>query len=132
MDEEVFGVLRQHGVANTAVSSEKMPMCLEVTANFVCVRFHGLEGGAAHDYNDRELLRRRLPEGVRELSSGFQPGRQGGTPYLQRTRLFDYPFSPSTFRLSAVMLIGNFSLDKFRQQRQRFLPAEVASLRWYG
>jgi hypothetical protein len=26
----------------------------------------------------------------------------------------------------------NFSLDKFRQQRQRFLPAEVASLRWYG
>jgi hypothetical protein len=29
-------------------------------------------------------------------------------------------------------LVGNFSLDKFRQQRQRFLPAEVASLRWYG
>jgi hypothetical protein len=29
-------------------------------------------------------------------------------------------------------LIGNFSLDKSRQQGQRFLPTEVASLRWYG
>ncbi len=29
-------------------------------------------------------------------------------------------------------LVGNFSLDKFRQQRQRFLPAEIASLHWYG
>ena len=29
-------------------------------------------------------------------------------------------------------LVGNFSLDKFRQQRQPFLPAEIASLRWYG
>jgi hypothetical protein len=28
-------------------------------------------------------------------------------------------------------LVGNFSLDKFRQQGQRFLPAEIASLRWY-
>ena len=29
-------------------------------------------------------------------------------------------------------LVGNFRLDKFRQQRQRFLPAEIASLGWYG
>jgi hypothetical protein len=29
-------------------------------------------------------------------------------------------------------LVGNFGLDKVRQQRQRFLPAEVASLSWYG
>jgi uncharacterized protein YecE (DUF72 family) len=55
MDQEVFGILRQYGVANAAVSSQKMPRCLEVTANFVYVRFHGLEGGAAHDYTDREL-----------------------------------------------------------------------------
>ena len=34
-----------------------MPMCLEITADFVCVRFHGLEGGAAHNYTDRELRR---------------------------------------------------------------------------
>jgi hypothetical protein len=32
MDEEVFGILRQYGVANVAVSSKKMPMCLRVTA----------------------------------------------------------------------------------------------------
>jgi uncharacterized protein YecE (DUF72 family) len=55
MDEEVFGILRQYGVANAAVSSKKMPRCLEVTANFVYLRFHGLEGGAAHNYTDREL-----------------------------------------------------------------------------
>jgi uncharacterized protein YecE (DUF72 family) len=55
LDEEVFGILRQYGVANAAVSSQKMPGCLEVTANFVYVRFHGLEGGAAHDYTDREM-----------------------------------------------------------------------------
>ncbi len=31
-----------------------------------------------------------------------------------------------------MLLIGNFRLDKFRQQRQRFLPTEVASFRGYG
>jgi uncharacterized protein YecE (DUF72 family) len=55
VDEEVFTVLRRHRVANVAVSSQVMPMCLEITANFVYVRFHGLEGGAAHNYTDREL-----------------------------------------------------------------------------
>jgi uncharacterized protein YecE (DUF72 family) len=55
IDEEVFEILRRRGVANVALSSEKMPRCLEVTTDFVYVRFHGLEGGAAHDYTDREL-----------------------------------------------------------------------------
>lgn len=55
IDEEVFEILRRHGVANVALSSREMPMCLELTADFVYVRFHGLEGGAAHDYTDREL-----------------------------------------------------------------------------
>jgi uncharacterized protein YecE (DUF72 family) len=32
-----------------------MPRCLEITASFVYVRFHGLAGGAAHDYTDAEL-----------------------------------------------------------------------------
>jgi hypothetical protein len=36
------------------------------------------------------------------------------------------------FHTAVSWLIRNFSLDKFRQQRQRFLPTEVASLRWYG
>jgi uncharacterized protein YecE (DUF72 family) len=57
IDKEVFDVLRQHRVANMALSSQTMPMCLEITADFVCVRFHGLEGGAAHNYTDRELRR---------------------------------------------------------------------------
>jgi uncharacterized protein YecE (DUF72 family) len=55
MDKEVFQVLRRHRIANVALSAEAMPMHLEITANFVYVRFHGLEGGAAHDYTDREL-----------------------------------------------------------------------------
>lgn len=32
-----------------------MPACHELTAGFVYVRFHGLEGGAAHDYTEEEL-----------------------------------------------------------------------------
>ena len=35
IDEEVFEILRRRGVANVALSSEKMPRCLEVTADFV-------------------------------------------------------------------------------------------------
>jgi uncharacterized protein YecE (DUF72 family) len=55
LDEEVFELLRRHGVANVALSSTTMPKCLEITAQFVYVRLHGLAGGAAHDYTDREL-----------------------------------------------------------------------------
>jgi uncharacterized protein YecE (DUF72 family) len=55
LDQEVFGLLRQHRVANVAVSSTVMPMCREITADFVYVRFHGLDGGAAHDYQDCEM-----------------------------------------------------------------------------
>src|SRR5688572_25378341 len=32
-----------------------MPMNLAVTTTFSYIRFHGLEGGAAHDYTRREL-----------------------------------------------------------------------------
>ncbi len=55
MDKEVFEMLKRHRVANVAVSSQIMPRCLELTTDFVYVRFHGLEGGAAHNYTDREL-----------------------------------------------------------------------------
>jgi uncharacterized protein YecE (DUF72 family) len=55
LDPEVFQILRKYRVANVALSSEAMPMCFELTASFVYVRFHGLEGGASHDYTDREL-----------------------------------------------------------------------------
>lgn len=55
IDREVFDVLRRYQVANVALSSQAMPICLEITSNFVYVRFHGLKGGAAHNYTDREL-----------------------------------------------------------------------------
>jgi uncharacterized protein YecE (DUF72 family) len=55
IDKEVFKVLRRYRVTNVALSSPAMPMCLEITGDFVYVRFHGLRGGAAHNYTDREL-----------------------------------------------------------------------------
>jgi uncharacterized protein YecE (DUF72 family) len=54
-DEEVFETLREYRVANVALSSKAMPKCFELTAGFAYVRFHGLEGGASHDYTDQEL-----------------------------------------------------------------------------
>jgi uncharacterized protein YecE (DUF72 family) len=54
-DEEVFEILRKHKTAHVALSSKGMPMNLSVTTNFIYVRFHGLEGGAAHDYTRAEL-----------------------------------------------------------------------------
>ncbi|SRR5581483_1251823 len=55
LDDEIFGILRKHNVANVSLSSLGMPMNLDVTADFIYVRFHGLEGGAAHDYTRAEL-----------------------------------------------------------------------------
>jgi uncharacterized protein YecE (DUF72 family) len=55
VDKEVFEILRKYRVANVALSSKAMPSCFELTASFVYVRFHGLEGGASHDYSDDEL-----------------------------------------------------------------------------
>jgi uncharacterized protein YecE (DUF72 family) len=54
-DDEVFDVLRQHRAAHVCLSSGGMPMNLTVTTDCVYVRFHGLEGGAAHDYTRKEL-----------------------------------------------------------------------------
>jgi uncharacterized protein YecE (DUF72 family) len=55
IDDDVLELLRRSCVANVALSSQAMPICQEVTANFLYVRFHGLEGGASHDYTDSEL-----------------------------------------------------------------------------
>lgn len=51
----VFDVLRQFGTANVWLSSSQMPMDFTETADFVYLRFHGLAGGAAHDYTEAEL-----------------------------------------------------------------------------
>ena len=54
-DDDVFEILRKHNVAHVALSSGGMPMNLTVTSDIIYVRFHGLEGGAAHDYTRKEL-----------------------------------------------------------------------------
>jgi uncharacterized protein YecE (DUF72 family) len=52
---EAFSVLRDHGVAQVAVSSTRMPRDLTLTAGFAYIRMHGLSGGYAHDYTRRGL-----------------------------------------------------------------------------
>jgi uncharacterized protein YecE (DUF72 family) len=50
-----FSLLRQYGVANVSMSSMRMPLNFEVTADFVYIRFHGLKDGPRHDYSRAEL-----------------------------------------------------------------------------
>jgi uncharacterized protein YecE (DUF72 family) len=52
---EVNDLLKQFNVANVWLSSLRMPMDFAVTADFIYVRFHGLEHGAAHDYTEADL-----------------------------------------------------------------------------
>jgi len=55
MNESTFRLLRAHKVANVWLSSLQMPSDYTVTGKFVYLRFHGLEGGAYHDYTTEEL-----------------------------------------------------------------------------
>jgi uncharacterized protein YecE (DUF72 family) len=54
-EDDTFELLRKHKASHVALSSGGMPMNLTVTADIIYIRFHGLEGGAAHDYSRREL-----------------------------------------------------------------------------
>ncbi len=54
-NDEVFELLGKYGAAHVSLSSQRMPLNLTVTADFVYIRFHGLENGAAHDYSRQEL-----------------------------------------------------------------------------
>lgn len=54
-DEDTFSILRRHNAAHVSLSSMTMPMDLTVTADFIYIRFHGLQGGFAHDYAREEL-----------------------------------------------------------------------------
>jgi uncharacterized protein YecE (DUF72 family) len=54
-DDETFKILRRHDAAHVCLSSRGMPMNLTVTSDIVYIRFHGLEGGFAHDYTGAEL-----------------------------------------------------------------------------
>lgn len=55
MNEKTFGLLRAHRVANVWISSLRMPADHTLTADFVFLRFHGVAGGAYHDYTEEEL-----------------------------------------------------------------------------
>jgi uncharacterized protein YecE (DUF72 family) len=52
---ETFDVLREHDAAHVHLSSMAMPMDLTTTSDFIYIRFHGLQGGFAHDYTRAEL-----------------------------------------------------------------------------
>lgn len=54
-DDEVAGILRAHGVAQVWVSSLAMPQNFEVTADFIYLRFYGLQQGYRHNYTAEEL-----------------------------------------------------------------------------
>jgi uncharacterized protein YecE (DUF72 family) len=53
--KETFDVLRRHKAAHVHVSSMAMPMDFTMTTDFIYIRFHGLEGGFAHDYTRSQL-----------------------------------------------------------------------------
>jgi uncharacterized protein YecE (DUF72 family) len=66
---EVFEVLRKHNVAQVTVSGDEMPVCVEVTADFVYVRFHGTaeyHGAYTHPALEpwAEFLRREHERGL--------------------------------------------------------------------
>ncbi|HZV36400.1 MAG TPA: DUF72 domain-containing protein [Verrucomicrobiae bacterium] len=54
-DDEVLKLLKKYRAAFVSVSSGRMPMNFSVTTDFIYIRFHGLAGGAAHDYTRAEL-----------------------------------------------------------------------------
>ncbi|HEX3625611.1 MAG TPA: DUF72 domain-containing protein [Verrucomicrobiae bacterium] len=55
MNESTFALLRKYNAAFVWVSSMRMPLNFSVTADFIYARFHGLSGGARHDYTAKEL-----------------------------------------------------------------------------
>ena len=54
-DEDTFSILRRHDVAHVTLTTLNMPPNFTITSDFIYIRFHGLEGGFAHDYTREEL-----------------------------------------------------------------------------
>lgn len=69
--EETLALLKQHNAANVWLSSNRMAMDFTITADFVYLRFHGLEHGAAHDYTEEELS--PWAEQLRKAAAGKLP-----------------------------------------------------------
>ena len=55
IDDGSFDVLDRHRATHVWVSSTQMPADRTRTGDLVYARFHGLEGGYAHDYTEAEL-----------------------------------------------------------------------------
>jgi uncharacterized protein YecE (DUF72 family) len=54
-EDKTFDLLRKHKAAHVALSTLNMPQIRIATTDIVYIRFHGLEGGFAHDYTRAEL-----------------------------------------------------------------------------
>lgn len=69
LDDDIYRLLEEHNIAPVWVSSGKMPDDCTVTADFIYIRFHGLEGGYTYAYSKRDLepwaklIARHLDEG---------------------------------------------------------------------
>ncbi|MDX1951164.1 MAG: DUF72 domain-containing protein [Verrucomicrobiota bacterium] len=55
LDDPVFDLLHKYRIAHVSLSTLNMPANFTVTSHHVYLRFHGLEGGMAHDYTAEEL-----------------------------------------------------------------------------
>jgi uncharacterized protein YecE (DUF72 family) len=55
LETDTFKLLRKHNVPYVWLSSLAMPPRRDITGSFIYLRFHGLEGGFAHDYKRSEL-----------------------------------------------------------------------------
>ena len=55
IEKSTFELLRSGNIAHCWLSSQRMPTDCTTTADFVYLRFHGLKGGAAHNYTESEL-----------------------------------------------------------------------------
>lgn len=55
LEDDTFETLSRYEVCHVSVSSMRMPMDFTLTTDFSYIRFHGLQGGPAHDYTREEL-----------------------------------------------------------------------------
>lgn len=71
--DPVLDLLASHRAAFVWVSSQRMPGVTPRTSDLVYARFHGLEGGFAHDYTEEELapFARALRGAAGEGCDGF-------------------------------------------------------------
>ncbi len=121
-DDEIFGILRKHCAAHVALSSGGMPKNLSVTTDFIYVRFHGLAGGAAHDYTAPELV-----PWAEFLSREAENGR---TAYVYFNNDINVRAPENAKTLMAM--IGDYAVQAVAQEHPRFQieePSEAKNVK---